>query len=376
MNFRKALISIAVVILLIVVALFFQKALIDSKEDPKVREKQELVLDVYAAPVEYTTNKTGISNTGRLASQTEISLGVEVTGLLLPGKVNLKEGVNFKKGDLLIRVFDEEARANSKANKTRFLNSIAGILPDMKIDFPESYQKWMDFFNMIDISKPLPELPYINSGKEKVFLASRNILNDYYTIIAGQIRLSKYNIYAPFNGSYSSVNMEIGSIVSPGTPIATMIRTDKMELVVPVKIDNIYFVDKGDNVDAYTKDGKRHWEGKVIRKSDHIDPGSQSINVFVELESTPENTLYQGQYLKAVFDEKDLPNTMMIPRNAVFNKNKVYIISDGKLKKAEVNLLRHDETNAFISGLESGVFVVTEPVVAAQEGIKTQIINK
>ena len=376
MNFRKSAISIVIIIILVFVSFAIYNILIASKEDPTVREKEELILEVFAEPVKYSTNSTRISNTGRLSSQNAVGLSVEVTGKLLPGKVKLKEGTNFNEGDLLVRVFDEEARANLKASKTRFLNSIAGILPDMKIDFPESYQKWMDFFDNIDINKPLPELPSIPSGKEKVFLASRNILNDYYTIESLQIRLSKYHIYAPFTGSYSSVNMEIGSIVSPGTPIATMIRTNKMELVVPVKIDDIYFVQKGDKVDAYTKDGIRHWRGEVIRKSDHIDPNSQSINVFVELQSTPENTLYQGQYLKAVFDEKELPNTMKIPRNAIFSKNMVYIIDNEKLKKASANIVRQDETNAFINGLEEGIYVITEPVVAAQEGIKTRIINK
>jgi len=176
----------------------------------------------------------------------------------------------------------------------------------MKIDFPESYNKWINFFNSINIDKPLPGMPDIDSDKEKVFLASRNILNDYFTIQSAQIRLSKYNIYAPFVGTFTNVMMEVGSVVNPGSRIATMIKTDKMELEVPVRIGDIYWVNIGDDVVASTQDGLLSWNGKVVRKSDYVDPNSQSITVFVAIEPTKSKPLYQGQYLKAVFSEKIL----------------------------------------------------------------------
>ncbi len=375
MNIRKAIISIAIVAIVIFLAMMLSQYFVDNKAVPETREKEEAKLYVKAAPVVYATNTTGISATGRLATQHAVDLITSVPGELLPGEVSLKEGKKFSKGQLLVRIFDGEAKNNLKASKSRFLNGIAGILPDMKIDFPNRYNSWLTFFNNIDISKPLPELPKFSSDKEKVFLASRNILNDYYTILSAQINFGKYHIYAPFNGTFTNVMMQVGSIVNPGNRVASMIKTGKHELEVPVKIDDIYWVNIGDDVVVSTKDGLRSWIGKVLRISDYVDPNSQSITVYVALESSKETPLYEGQYLKAVFEEKNLDGSMEIPRNAIFNKEMVYIIEDGKLKKQKVNILKTNETTALFTGLESGTMVVTEPLVNAQEGTNTETLK-
>ena len=375
MNIRKALISIAVVIVVIILSGLLSNFFIDNKKLPETREKEEILLYVKAEPVLYKVNYAGISATRRLTSQHAVDLSAEVSGQVLQGNVHLKEGTTFKKGDLLVHIFDEEAKSNLKASKSRFLNGIAGILPDMKIDFPESYNKWINFFNSINIDKPLPGMPDIDSDKEKVFLASRNILNDYFTIQSAQIRLSKYNIYAPFVGTFTNVMMEVGSVVNPGSRIATMIKTDKMELEVPVRIGDIYWVNIGDDVVASTQDGLLSWNGKVVRKSDYVDPNSQSITVFVAIEPTKSKPLYQGQYLKAVFSEKNLDGSMEIPRNAIFNKELVYTVENGKLEIHKVDILKTNETSALISGLEPGTMVVVEPLVNAQKGTNAEILN-
>jgi len=375
MNIRKTIISISVIAVVIVLSLSLSQFFIANKEVPESRQKEEAKLYVKALPVIYSENSSGITATGRLSSQHAVDLSAEVSGMLLKGNINLKKGKKFKKGDLIVRIFDEEAKNNLKASKSRFLNGIAGILPDMKIDFPNSYQKWLKFFNEIDIAKDLPALPKIDSDKEKVFLASRNILNDYYNILSSQIRLDKYHIYAPFNGTFTHVMMEVGSVVNPGSRIATMIKTDVLELEVPIRIDDIYWVNIGDDVVAHTKDGLRSWNGKVIRKSNYLDPNSQSITVYVTLEPTKDNPLFQGQYLKAVFSEKTLDESMEIPRNAIFNKEYVYTITDGKLKKEKVVILKTDESSALFSGLEPGAIVVVEPLVNAQEGTNAEILK-
>ncbi len=375
MNVRKAIISIVIIIVAIFLAVLLSKFFVDRKEIPESREKVDAKMYVKASPVIYTVNYAGITATGRLSSQHAVDLSAEVSGQVLQGNVNLKEGATFRKGDLLVRIFDEEARSNLKASKSRFLNGIAGILPDMKIDFPKSYSTWTDFFNTINISKPLHDLPEIDSDKVKLLLASRHILSDYYTIQSAEIRLEKYKIYAPFNGTFTNVMMEVGSVANLGSRIATMIKTDKLELEVPVKIDDIYWINVGDKVKASTKDGFYTWNGKVVRKSDYVDPNSQSITVFVALEPTKSKPLYQGQYLKAVFAEQNLDNSMEIPRNAIFNKDMVYTVEEGKLKKRRINILKTNETSVLFSGLEPGTMVVVEPLVNAQEGTNAEILK-
>ena len=66
---------------------------------------------------------------------------------------------------------------------------------------------------------------------------------------------------------------------------------------------------------------------------------------------------------------------MEIPRNAVFNKNKVFTVANGKLKENIVDILKSNETTVLISGLPEGADVVVEPLVNAKEGFNAEILN-
>ena len=339
------------------------------------KQKEAIKLFVKTEKVAYTNNSAKIIETGRLSSQHTVDLSAEVPGQILPGKIVLREGTKFNKGDLLVQIFDEEAKNSLKASKSRFMNGIASILPDIRIDFPGSYQKYQDFFNSIRIDKPLPELPKLDSDKEKVFLASRNILNDYYSIKSSEVRLSKYRLYAPFKGTFTTVYLEPGSVANPGSRIASMIRTDKLELEVPVRIEDAYWIQVGDKVQVSTKDQHLYWTGKVVRKSDFMDPSSQTIAVYIALVPEKDKPLFQGQYLRAEFASKTLENSMEIPRNAMFNKDRVFTVEDGKLKENKVEILKTNETTVIFSGLPAGADLVVEPLVNGKEGINAEILK-
>ncbi|MBC8488229.1 MAG: HlyD family efflux transporter periplasmic adaptor subunit [Bacteroidetes bacterium] len=375
MNWRKSIISLLVIVVLFVLAYLLYGKLAGMAESPEEKQKEAIKLFVKTEKVSYKTNKAKITETGRLSSQQTVDLSAEVQGQILPGEVILKEGTKFEQGALLIRIFDEEAKNNLKAGKSRFMNGIASILPDIRIDFPESFQKYQDFFNSIKIDKPLPELPKLDSDKEKVFLASRNILNDYFSIKSSEVRLSKYRLYAPFNGTFTAVYLEPGSVANPGSRIASMIRTDKLELEVPVRIEDAYWIKVGDKVQVSTKDRLLHWTGTVVRKSEFMDPSSQAITIYVALASEKDKPLYQGQYLMAEFASKTINSSMEIPRNAVFNKDRVFTVENGKLKENQVEILKTSETTVIFSGLPEGVNLVVEPLVNAKEGFNAEILN-
>ncbi len=375
MNWRKSLVNALIIIGLFVVSYIIYGMLSGMAETPEEKQKEAIKLFVKTEKVSYSTNTAKIIETGRLSSQQMVDLSAEVQGQILQGEVVLKEGTKFSKGALLVKIFDDEARNNLKASKSRFMNGIASILPDIRVDFPESYKKYDDFFNSIKIDEPLPELPKLDSDKEKVFLASRNVLNDYFTIKSAEVRLSKYRLYAPFDGTFTAVYLEPGSVANPGNRIASMIRTDKLELEVPVRIEDAYWINIGDEVHVSTKDRLLQWTGKVVRKSDFMDPSSQAITVYVAIDSQKSNPLYQGQYLIAEFASHNIESSMEIPRNAVFNKDKVFTVENGKLKENEITILKANETTVIISGLPLGVDLVVEPLVSAKEGFNAEILN-
>ena len=375
MRRNKIIITLLIIVVLTGITLLIHRMLVNARQVPVARVMEETRLFVRAKKVVYESNFTSISGMGRLSSLQEVDLSVEVQGQILTGDILLKPGTRFKKGDLLFRIYDEEARNNLMASKSRFLNSIAGILPDIRIDYPDELDKWTQFFNSIDIQKELPALPDFESVQEKIFLSSRNILNDYYSILSSQIRLSKYRVTAPFSGSLTQVFMEVGSVANPGNRIATMIRTDQLELEVPLSAYDIYWIERGDKVTVTTEAGDHVWQGTVTRISDFVDPRSQSIVVFLNIMPSSAHPLFQGQYLRASFEPKPVEGSFEVPRNSVFEKTKVYTIVEGRLKKEEVRILKIGQVSTLIAGLDEGVYVVAEPLVNVREGALAEIIN-
>ncbi|MEO0331431.1 MAG: efflux RND transporter periplasmic adaptor subunit, partial [Bacteroidota bacterium] len=289
--------------------------------------------------------------------------------------VNLKPGTNFRKGQLIYRINDAEASLNLQARKSQFLNLIASSLPDFKIDFTEDYSAWQAYFESIEINEPLKPLPEISSNKVKTFLATKNILGEYYSIKSGEENLRKYYQYAPYDGSIVNVNLETGTVVNPGANIARIIRTDQLELEIPVDPKEIRWVDEGAAVEVSSEDGMQSWPGKVIRIADFIDPTTQSINVYVGIEPEPGSGLYDGQYLRATIPGSRLEQAMQIPRRVLINEDQVYVVKDGMLKSRQVNIEKISQDQVIISpiegiGLSTGDSLVVDLPANAVENMK------
>jgi len=362
-------------IAIIIFAYFSMSFLSGFKEDSRKVPEKEIFRFVKAEPVKYADLKGEIIAPGRVFSKSEVALSAEVSGKILQGDLPFKEGQSFIKGDLLLKIYDVEAGLSLKANKSSFLNSLAGILPDLKIDYPESYDNWFNFFDAIDIEKDLPEMPKINSTKEKVFLSSRNILNAYYNLKSAESIFKRYSIYAPFSGSITQVNVEVGGIAGINTRLGSIINTSEFEVEVPLKIENANWVNVSDEVIIKSNLTSETWNGKVIRKSGSLDVQTQSVNVYVQIFNNQKLQLYKGEFVEVLFNTLKVKDVMEIPRNSIFNSDEVFLVKNNLLAKETVNVVKVNEKTAFINGLEENEMLVVEPLINANENTKVKIIE-
>jgi membrane fusion protein (multidrug efflux system) len=363
--------TVGLIIVLFLIGFVAMNYLGSQKEEVKPPVVEKILPFVKTLKVEYSDAFVDVEQTGRLISKGRVDLISQVSGEILAGDVPLIVGQSFKKGDVLLRIFDKDARLSLRAAKSRFLSSIANVLPDLKYDYPENYQSWLKFFNSIEINKPLPKLPEVKNENEKIYLAGKNILNDYFSIQTSEIVLTRFTIKAPFNGAYSSVSLEVGSIANMGSRIARMIRTDILELQVPISVEEVPYVRVGNKV-KITYQGKEI-QGKVDRVSEFVDPQSQSVLVYVEMKNRSGFPLYEGMFMKALFAQTKLYNVFEIPRESVFNYDQVYTVIDGKLNKSTVEVAKLDEYSAYISGLEEGSLVVVESLINASNQMPVRI---
>jgi multidrug efflux pump subunit AcrA (membrane-fusion protein) len=362
---QTIIVAVGVLILMMVAGGFFAGM---KEEVPRIPVKTAPKY-VNTIPVVYTDVDTRIVTYGRVQSSQPIDLIAEVSGTILPGRVSLKSGQNFKEGTLLFRIEDDEASLDLKAQKSNFLKDLATILADLKIDFEDSYPQWNAYFESIDINESLPEMPQYKTDQEKTFLATKNIFSNYFNIKRAEANLGKHLVYAPFNGSFSDVLFEPGAYVNPGSKIGRIIRTGKLELQVPVDASDINWIKMGTSVKVSTEDGKMSWEGKIQRIGEIVSQTTHSIDVSIEIISN-ENSIYDGLYLKAEIPGVVIPDAMEIDRSAVYSGSEVFTVAnDTLLKVRQINPRRVNSRTVIFNGLEEGEQLVIEPLINAHNNM-------
>ncbi len=365
---KNKLISIVIGVVIVIGAIALSSYLINSKPDPRKDEQKMNTMNVKASQIKYADIETNMKYRGRVSAFNSVDLTAEVSGRIMQGDILFKEGQSFKKNDVIVKIFKDDVLATHKASMSSFLQNLAQILPDIKIDYPDEYEKWNNFFVAIAPEKSLPELPQINSNQEKVFLSANNVLTNYYTLQNQEIELAKYTIRAPFNGTLKSVSKEIGASATTGSALATLIRSDKLEITVPVFPEDLKWINKGESAILIDKYGEK-LDIKVSRISGYVDEETQSVNVYLTFAPTQKINLLEGEYVDVEFEGQAI-NGFEIPREAIVNESYVYELNDGKLNRIHVNIIRSLNDSYIISGVDADKTIVTESLASISSNVE------
>lgn len=365
----RQFIIVGAALLIVASAIFLAGFFAQQKETPEASVPEMLVRTVKTTPVKYAKVETSVEAFGRVKTAQTLDLISEVSGRMVQGNVQLKAGSNFRKGQLLYQIDDQEATLNMKSQKSNFLRDLAGILPDLKLDFPDAYDKWSSFFNSIDLDKDIPTLPQTSTEKEKTFLATKGIFSTYYAIRSAEVRLEKFRYYAPFRGSIVDVALQSGSFVNPGSKIANVMKSGEHELQVSVETSDIGWIHEGSPATIFSTESKQVWKGVVSRISDFVNQNTQSVDVFIAIDAQGAK-IYDGQFLKASIPAETIENGMRIPRESIYNGSEVFVVNDTLLNVQQVEVYRLTDQGAIVGGLPEGADLVIEPLINAHNNMR------
>ncbi len=386
MNIRKTLIIIVSIVILLLFGLVSSISYnsgmsygVDNAETiraskAKAEETHEqLVKSVLVTKITNSQIKNKINSSGRVVSLNNITISSEVQGRLI-GVNAFKKGTEIKRGDVIFSVKNTDIKHLIDAKKSRFMSLVSSNLADIKLDYNTEYPKWEIFFNAINIENNLPDFPEMRSAKEKNYIISRSILAEYLSIKSDEEKLSKYTVYAPFDGTITKSYSDIGGNVNPGSPVIDFIRKGKMEIELSVNTSEINFINIGDKVN-FIENGNTY-KGQVIRKGNFVNSSTQNISVFTSID-VDENSLYNGMYVNATIITKGIDNVCKLPRRSIFKKNKVFIINkNNELKIKEVNIISYQGDDVVVDNLSNNTLIVNEPLVNINEGTIVKPISK
>jgi len=368
----RKLISIGLGIVIIIAAFFVVKIMIASNQK-KNRKAPKIVKTVFVETVENKEIPIIISANGNLVAKNKINLFSEVQGVLKPLSKDFKPGIHYKKGEIILKINSEEYYANLQAQKSNLFNSITSIMPDIRLDYPEEYEKWQKYLGSFDFNKTTPTLPETNSEKEKFFISGRNIYTTYYNVKNMEVRLSKYTIRAPYFGILTEALVTPGSLVRQGQKLGEFIDPSVYEMEIAISANYKDLLQKGKTVKLHNLENTKSWTGKVIRVNGKVDLASQTIKVYIEINSSDLN---EGMYLEADLVAKSEKNAFEVPRKVLVNNNSVYIVNDTILQLVKVTPVYFKDQSVIIKGLSDGSITLTKMVPGAYDGMVVEIYGK
>ena len=343
----------------------------NQKEDPPRKPVEKRVRAVETLRINNGELATTLDVQGRLQAYNKIELFSEVGGTVEESGRPLKEGTYFPKGEVIVRIDDQEARLNLQAQKATLMNAVAQIMPDLKIDYPQSFARWETYLDQFDVDEPLPALPEAADQAEKLFVAGRNLYTQYYSIKSLEERLSKYLITAPFSGVLTAVMIDQGAVVRSGQALGELMATGYYELVATVPLSDLKYLQTGGKVQLYSEDIDGEWEGTIRRISDQIETGSQTVEVYVGVSG---KELREGMYMRGEAAARTLENVVEIDRKLLIDEAGVYVVrQDTLLSLQPVQVRKFNQTTVLVSGIPEGAELLTSTVPGAFDGMRVRI---
>jgi multidrug efflux pump subunit AcrA (membrane-fusion protein) len=361
---RNTILSILGVVL-IIGAYFGGKYIANSKKKRRpVPEK--VVKTVFTDTVENSTVQIVIPANGSLVAKRRVELYAEVQGVFKTSGKLFKPGQEYRSGETLIRINATEYYASVQSAKSNLYNAIAAIMPDLRLDFPDFFQKWQDYLSSFDLNKSTPKLPEITSEKENYFITGRGIVSNYYNVKNLEQRLAKYTIRAPFSGILTEALVTEGSLIRNGQKLGEYIDPSVYEMEVALSKTYASLLKVGESVVLKSLDDTENYSGKVSRVNGSIDPTSQTITAYIEVKN---KTLKEGMYLEANLNAKEEQDAIEVSRGLVLEGDQIFIVRDSVLDLIDVKPVYFSDTKVVIKNIPNGTVIVSKPIPGAYAGM-------
>lgn len=342
-----------------------------DKEIPK--EVEKAVKTVFVEEVENTTIPIVIPANGNLIAKNRLELYAEVQGVFRSSAHDFKVGQNYSRGETLLNLDASEYYASVQAAKSELYNLITSIMPDLRLDYPEYFQKWQNYLNSFEMSRSVPKLPETASDQENYFITGRGIFAAYYNVKNLEERLGKYRITAPFSGILTEAAVNKGTLVRSGQKLGEFIDTSVYELEVAIGKKFSDLLEIGEEVNLNDANGFAY-TGKVVRINGRVDQGTQTIKVYIEVQGS--ENLKEGMFLEALLNAKEETEAISLPRQLVVDNSKLFIVRDSILDLVEIEPVHFSDKEAVIKGLEDGTQYLAKPVPGAYAGMRVKIYSE
>ena len=383
---RRKQLTISLCILVLGVLLAF--ILIKSRRPPQ-RMKQEILAPlVKVKQLDVQDIQMVVRGYGTVSPKVEVEIVPEVPGKVVSINPGLKAGgfIPAKEQILQIDARDYEL-AVQQAGAV-----VADAQVKLDIEVAEAEVARREWEQLHPDTKPASSLvlrePQIRKAEAALESAEAQLAT-------AQLRLERTSLSLPFDALIISEKVDLGQYVVAGQPVAVAYGIEAVEIEIPLEDEELAWFDIFENfvslnagtsltktIPAVVKAdfaGAEHtWNGYVTRTTGQVDKMSRMISVVVEVlqpfeRSNGRPPLLPGIFAEVLIEGKVLKNAIAVPRDAIHDRNKVWVVEDGSLHIEALDIVRADRDFAYaMAHVNQNATIVTSSLDTVMEGMKVR----
>jgi len=323
---KATIILAAIAILIVIMKMPAKKREAPTTEAPPVNVN---VMTVTAVPqLADTFDLPAVVEPNRI-----VTVSAEVHGRV--ERIPLEEGSKIHAGDLLIKL-------NTDLIQPEFESAKAQVERDQ-----------IEFDRMTNLTKG-------NAATQRELDNATSQLAISKARMDGiRARLERTSIFAPNAGVLNDLLVEEGEYVDPGKPIAQVVDTDTVKVVVEIPERDIAYFAIGEKADIFveTKGQATSLVGMISFISELADARTRTTRTEIILDNK-KRFLRSGQIVHVRLTRQILKDAILIPLLAVIpmeDSKAVYVVNSSHAKRCEVEfgIIKGDQVQ-IESGLEPG----------------------
>ncbi len=362
--------------LVLLASVFGAVALLATSPKLKPSVPEPVATTVRVMKVEPRSVQLMVRSQGTVTPNTESELIPEVSGRVRWVSPSLVNGGTFDKGDVLLRLDDDDYRS-AVARADAVLTRAKAEHQQTEFD----YQRTRSLEERQLVSRSTLE-----NALRAYRVAQAGLQEARASLEQAQRDLTRTEIRAPFTGLVRRESVNIGQFVSRGASIATLYASADAEVRLPIADRQLAYLnlplgirgelppDLQPEVTLSAEYAGRHltWTGRVVRTEAQIDTMSRMVNVVARVHNATQTApLSVGLFVDAEIAGRTADEVVVLPRSALREGNRVLVVDDqDRLRYRQIEPLRLYRDQVLVSeGLTAGERVCISPIQTVVEGM-------
>ena len=374
-----------------IIGIALAAVLVKTGKGPESQIAKPKLPSVEVRIAEATRHTYRIQSQGTALPRTSIRLVSEVSGKVVSVGESFDAGQVFAKDDVLLKIDSRDYELALTQAKSQVAQ--AELRLQMEINEADVVRREWRLLNQGEptgLQAREPQLAHARAALE----AARA------TEEAAKRNLDRCIIRAPFAGMVARAGVRPGQFAALAAPLGELFATDIAEVRLPLVTSDLSFIDlpasgakvvlgQAPKVTLSARAGERRmkWLGHIVRWEETVDPMNRMVYVVAQitdpygLASGNAAPLRSGTFVRASIEGRTQENVIVLPRQALRGKDRVWVIENGKTRSNRMRLLFRkvkvsfaDSEHAVIAeGLESGELVGVSLIPGVIDGMGVNV---